>query len=206
MNNNLERKDVLKDMIGKHGNEGEKGKKTKCKLLMIKKEDFINILSKYDKALQKFKMISLFRDDYFTKLRSNIKTNFNEGLNLLIKTIEGPEGIVHLHEDDEKHHLLSFLRQRFQSFNIEQNEDNVKEGKTNFTENQSDQRILLSNVKTNKKMCIKKKDILNEITQKFSLMSTNHSKFDDLINEVYVRINGLPFFNQSEKLKYKSST
>ncbi len=204
LNKIIEKKEDFKN--GNQEEEKGKGKKRRCKLLLIKKEHFIQILSKYDKALQKFKMISLFRDDYFRKLRSNIKSNFNEGLNLLVKTIESQDEDHILSDIDDRTLLVAFLKERFQSMEKESNEENNKEGKTDFTENHSDNKHTLPYFRMKANMFLKKKDILHEITQKYSLMSTNYSKFDDIINEVYTRIYSLPFFNQSEKPKSKSST
>ncbi len=204
LNKLIENKEDYK--IVKQEEEKRFGKKRRCKLLLIKKEHFIQILSKYDKALQKFKMISLFRDDYFRKLRSNIKTNFNEGLNLLVKSIETQDEDHNLSDIDDRTLLLAFLKERFQSMDKESIEENNKEGKTDFTENHSTKKHTLPIIRMMGNMFLKKKDILHEITQKYSLISTNYSKFDDFINEVYTRIYSLPFFNQSEKPKPKSST
>ena len=82
--------------------------KDKCRLLLIKKNNFLNILSKYDKALEKFKMISLFRDDYFNKLRKNVKTKLKDGIGSFISHIE--TNGADLSDFNDKPDFINFIK------------------------------------------------------------------------------------------------
>ena len=99
--------------VSDHFIDYHRSKAFKCRLLLIKKTDFIDILSKYEKALKNFKMISLFRDDYFSKLRRKIKRNINEGVDALISHLETKDKFLDLSNLNENEEIMDYIKNKF---------------------------------------------------------------------------------------------
>lgn len=183
--------------------------KDKVRLLLIKKAQFLNILSKYDKALEKFKMISLFRDNYFSKLRSNIKSRLEKNFHSFISLMEkGDESVMNgFHGNND---LVTFVKERFFSDKMVEEEvqpSQIKD-KTDNSFVTADKKPLLSPIKDNQKKndVLSKKSILNEINQKFSLLSTNYTKFDDITHDLYSKLLSLNLFKTGTSYQSRSKT